>query len=116
MYRINPDYQNIQINLNSDDDAVHSSELQSDSDLFFNSIEQLLFLLIIMTRNGLTKLLHLTYTLHTLSSPTNTGGKHNTAKRSNGIANSEHCWQRVLDSTVNECDGAAQVCSRQENK
>ena len=35
MYRINPDYQNIQINLNSDDDAVHSSELQSDSDLFF---------------------------------------------------------------------------------
>ena len=63
MYRINPDYQNIQINLNSDDDAVHSSELQSDSDLFFNSIEQLLFLLIIMTRNGLSKLF--TFTLYT---------------------------------------------------
>ena len=35
MNRINPEHQNIQINLNSDDDAVHSNELQSDSDLSF---------------------------------------------------------------------------------
>lgn len=35
MNRINPEHQNIQINLNSDDDAVHTSDYQSDSDLQF---------------------------------------------------------------------------------
>ena len=35
MNRINPQHQNIQINLNSDDDSVHSSDFQSDSDLSF---------------------------------------------------------------------------------
>ena len=35
MYRINPEYQNVQINLNSDDDAVRKDDSTSDTDLSF---------------------------------------------------------------------------------
>ena len=35
MYRINPEYQNVQINLNSDDDAVRKEDSTSDTDLSF---------------------------------------------------------------------------------